>query len=602
MRVPADACFPGSMMQNATRLLGRYELLAEIGRGAMGIVYKAYDPKIDRMVAVKTILLFDPGTPEAREYRERFYAEARTAGRLSHPGIVTVFDVEPDPENANPYIVMEYVDGKSLTKLLEENEGRLPLGAAFAFAEQIAEALHLAHSHGIVHRDIKPENILVTHEGRAKIADFGIARLDQGNLTLPGRVWGSPEYMSPEQLNGQDTDARSDLFSLGVVLYTMLTGHRPFQGNSTATICFKVANRNPLPTSAWNLDFPPELDELIARAMAKDPAARFQSGAEMAQALRTFREAHESQPQPLASIMRIIGQQASPTAMGLVAENEAAHPDSVPIATTSALSPRNDHAVALPPAVTKITLEPTKIAKTPVPQTRAHRSWPKRAGIATAAAVLVIAGLGAWSKHKRSRENEPVSSAAVTKPAATPRAAVAEEPTTAANPVENHTIKRRAAPASSVITTAKKGGPRSQPSKRHVPALLAESAPENVKSGSPEDALTVHMVHLSDLDVTIDHSFDEGQASISVDNRQLFSEDLRGEKKRHALIFSHTQGSQSGTITLLPGKHDILVRVQSASNGYDESKKLTQSFSPGSRHTLLVKCDNRKKRLELSIK
>ena len=239
-------------MLNATSRIGRYEILAEIGRGAMGIVYKAHDPKIDRIVAVKTILLFDLERPDEQECRERFYEEARTAGRLSHPGIVTVFDVEPNPENANPYIVMEYVDGKSLDKLLAENKGRLPLGPALRLAQEIAEALHFAHSQGVVHRDIKPENILLTPEGHAKIADFGIARLDQGHLTLPGRMLGSPAYMSPEQLNGENTDARSDLFSLGVVLYTMLAGHRPFQGNSTATICFKLANRDPLPISAWN--------------------------------------------------------------------------------------------------------------------------------------------------------------------------------------------------------------------------------------------------------------------------------------------------------------------------------------------------------------
>jgi len=144
------------MVPNTTGLIGRYEILDEIGRGSMGIVYKARDPKIDRSVAIKTILLFNLDRSDEHEYRERFYEEARSAGRLSHPGIVTVFDVEPNPGNTNPYIVMEFVDGKPLNKLLADNDGRLPLDPALRLIQEIAEALHLAHSQGVVHRDIKP--------------------------------------------------------------------------------------------------------------------------------------------------------------------------------------------------------------------------------------------------------------------------------------------------------------------------------------------------------------------------------------------------------------------------------------------------------------
>ena len=311
------------MMLNATGLIGRYEILAEIGRGSMGIVYKARDPKIDRIVAIKTILLFDLDRADEEEQRERFYEEARAAGRLSHPGIVAIFDVARNPENAKPYIVMEYVDGKPLNQLLRDNDGRLPMVPALRLAQEIAEALHFAHSQGVVHRDIKPENILMTPEGRPKIADFGIARLDCGHLTVPGRMLGSPAYMSPEQLEGESLDARSDIFSLGVVLYTMLTGHRPFQGNSTATVCFKLANRDPLPVSSWNLDFPLELDELVGRAMAKDPAKRFQTAREMAGELQRFREAHESPAEPLAGIMRIIGQETIPVPDNSVSEQDS---------------------------------------------------------------------------------------------------------------------------------------------------------------------------------------------------------------------------------------------------------------------------------------
>jgi serine/threonine protein kinase len=273
--------------------LGRYEIVAEIGRGGMGVVYRARDPKIDRFVALKTISLLGHDPEAAPDYRERFVLEARAAGRLSHPGIVTVFDVGEEPENHDPYIVMEYVAGQSLRKLLSAESKKIAVLTALKLAQEVAEALEYAHSQGVIHRDIKPSNVLVTNDSHAKIADFGIAKLNLAQSTIPGQLWGSPAYMSPEQLNGENVDARSDLFSLGVIFYTMITGYRPFQGNSATTVCFKVVNRDPLPVTSFDAGLPPELDRLIARAMAKHPADRFQTGGEMAEAIVHFRETHE---------------------------------------------------------------------------------------------------------------------------------------------------------------------------------------------------------------------------------------------------------------------------------------------------------------------
>src|ERR1700690_4450642 len=239
---------------------GRYEVLAELGRGAMGVVYKARDPKINRIVAVKTISLAGQEPEEEREYRERFHREAEAAGRLSHPGIVTIFDVGEEPETRAPYIVMEFVGGQSLDKLLSGEDRRLPLEAALQLTLELAEALDCAHSQGVVHRDLKPAIILLTEDGHAKIADFGVAKLNLANHTLAGRALGTPAYMSPEQLNGEAVDGRSDLFSLGVVLYTMVTGHRPFQGNSALTVSFKVVNRDPIPASILESQLPPGID------------------------------------------------------------------------------------------------------------------------------------------------------------------------------------------------------------------------------------------------------------------------------------------------------------------------------------------------------
>ena len=269
----------------ATRVgtnLGRYEIQKELGRGAMGVVYRARDPKIDRTVAIKTVLL--PGLePDAEaKYRQRFLLEARAAGRLLHPGIVAIFDAGEEPATYVPYLVMEYIEGQSLQEVLNRENCRLPLNSALSLCQEIAEALHYAHDLGVVHRDIKPANILLTLDDHPKIADFGIAKLNQTDLTLPGQVFGSPAYMAPEQLSEEHVDRRCDLFSLGVILYFMLTGHRPFQGNSTATVCFKLANHEPVTVMAFDSRFPPELDQIVARAIAKDPSQRYQSGIEMA--------------------------------------------------------------------------------------------------------------------------------------------------------------------------------------------------------------------------------------------------------------------------------------------------------------------------------
>src|ERR1022692_3047658 len=272
-----------------SKRFGRYEVVAELGRGAMGVVYQARDPQIDRLVAVKTVALWGQEPEEEQEFRLRFLNVAQAAGRLHHAGIVAIFDVGENPENHDPYIVLEYVAGEALNRIMAR-EKKLPLVRALQLAEEIAEALDYAHAQGVIHRDIKPGNILVTGEGHAKIADFGIAKLNLAHFTLPGRVLGTPAYMAPEQLSGEGVDGRSDLFSLGVILYAMVTGHSPFQGNSATTVCFKVANREPLAASALDLNLPRELDEVISRAMAKNPEERYQRGAEFAEDVRQLQQ------------------------------------------------------------------------------------------------------------------------------------------------------------------------------------------------------------------------------------------------------------------------------------------------------------------------
>jgi serine/threonine protein kinase len=296
---------------SSPQTFGRYQIEAEVGRGAMGVVYRARDPKIDRLVAIKTISLSGQEPEEEQAYRERFVEEARAAGRLSHPGIVAIFDAGEDPETREPYLVMEYVAGDPLSRILSHGNHKLPLHDALRLAYEVAEALDYAHSQGVIHRDIKPANILITEDGRAKIADFGVARLNHALTTHSGHIFGSPAYMAPEQLSGGVADARSDLFSLGVTLYSMITGFRPFQGNSAETVCFKVMNVEPVPVTSFQHDVPAEVGAIVARAIAKDPADRFQSGAELAEQIQWFREKNASIGEATTFFKRVIQKEAA---------------------------------------------------------------------------------------------------------------------------------------------------------------------------------------------------------------------------------------------------------------------------------------------------
>jgi serine/threonine-protein kinase len=263
--------------------LGRFEVLAEIGRGAMGIVYKAKDPMLERVVAIKTInMAMDRDGAEM--YEKRFYQEARAAGGLNHPNIVTVYDI--GKTDTECYMAMEYIEGAELRTLLTPGKP-LPVDRALTIAAQVAEGLAYAHERGVVHRDIKPANIMVPEAGPVKITDFGIARMRSSNVqTQTGMMMGSPKYMSPEQVIGKRADHRSDIFSLGVILYEMLTGTAPFTGESVNAVMYQIVNFVPPAPSALNPAAPGSLDAIVARMLAKSLDDRYQSAAEIARGLR----------------------------------------------------------------------------------------------------------------------------------------------------------------------------------------------------------------------------------------------------------------------------------------------------------------------------
>jgi serine/threonine-protein kinase len=263
--------------------LGKYEIKSALGRGAMGIVYKAYDPHIERYVAIKTVRK-DLVEPElAAQYMARFKNEAKAAGRLHHPNIVGVYEYGEDDKVT--FIAMEYVEGAGLREYLNRRTS-FDFGQLVALMEQLLDALEFAHAQGVVHRDIKPSNLIVTSKGRLKVADFGIARVDTSNLTMVGMTIGTPPYMSPEQCRGAEVDHRSDLFSTGIVLYELLTGEKPF-GGSLDSVTYKICHEEPPPPSKHSaLKLPAEVDRLVATALAKDPAARFQDARAFHDALR----------------------------------------------------------------------------------------------------------------------------------------------------------------------------------------------------------------------------------------------------------------------------------------------------------------------------
>jgi len=266
--------------------IGRFDVVSEIGRGAMGVVYDAVDPMLERVVAIKTInMALDPG--EMANYEKRFTIEARAAGGLNHPNIVTIYDIGRSGDLV--YMAMEFLEGRELKGLMDANE--LTADRALDIAAQVADGLAYAHQHEVVHRDIKPANIMILRDGRVKITDFGIAHMRTADVrTQTGVVLGSPRYISPEQVLGKRGDARADIFSLGVIIYEMVTGQAPFSGNDINSLMLQIANFNPPPPSTVNPSLPVMLDLIIAKALAKKPDERYAGISELAADLRACRQ------------------------------------------------------------------------------------------------------------------------------------------------------------------------------------------------------------------------------------------------------------------------------------------------------------------------
>ena len=518
-----------------TKQFGRYEILSELGRGAMGVVYKGRDPQIERLVALKTVSLWGQEPDEEKEFRMRFMNEAQAAGRLHHPGIVSVFDIGENPENHDPFIVLEYVAGESLNRILSR-EKRLPVERALKLAEEIADALDYAHAQGVIHRDIKPANILITQDGRAKIADFGIAKLNLAHFTIPGRVVGTPAYMAPEQLSGEAVDGRSDLFSLGVILYAMVTGHSPFQGNSATTVCFKVANREPIAASALDMTLPPQLDAVISRAMAKDPKERYQRGSDLGDDLRILQQSFIASPTTTSRLRT-----ATATRSALTGK-------------TSALRP----AVAAPAAGALQGI---------------FRNGRVRDVLLGALALVLLVIVGAQLKLFVSTPKIDMSgSGAASNPVTTANVGAAKLP-----------VEDAAAPAKVLQSVPVSAAP----DKKAAPKI-SHSVPKPI------------VVPLSTLELAVQHQFKDATLYVWVDDKLELTLPLHGAAQKKLVVFNGVRGVTSETMKVPAGKRMLRFRALSTDQTVDLSKTLSAEFVGGDTKSLAISFEKHNSAMRLN--
>jgi serine/threonine protein kinase len=347
-------------MATPTRKAGRYELQEELGRGAMGVVFKALDPLIGRIVAVKTMRLEEMGGNTPRpELLTRFHTETRAAGLLSHPNIVVIYDAGTDEDLY--YITMEYVAGRSLLAMMEERQA-FPLPRLLRLMEQACKALDYAHQRNIVHRDVKPANILLAELDTVKITDFGTAKILEIGGTQTGHIIGTPSYMSPEQVKGRPVDGRADVFSLGVILYELVTGEKPFPGKNVTTVIYKIVNEEPIPPIDLDASLHPGLNAVINKGLAKEPEDRFQSCGELLNALRTYREVSLSQSPTLVLRAPALGREALSSLRSGGPETTPL-PRAIPV-VTPASTPVPAPVAAAPPAPRTLYQAPPKEKKT----------------------------------------------------------------------------------------------------------------------------------------------------------------------------------------------------------------------------------------------
>ncbi len=459
------------MMPTVTKA-GRYEIVGELGRGAMGVVYKAMDPVIGRTVAVKTIRLSEEGTGLSRpELLTRFQTEARAAGLLTHPNIVVVFDA--GEEDGLYYITMELVEGKSLQALLDGGHA-FPLPRTLRIMEQTCSALQFAHERNVIHRDIKPANLMLTADDTVKVTDFGTAKILQfGTVQQTAHVMGTPSYMSPEQVKGRAVDGRSDIFSLGVMLYEMVTGEKPFPGQNITTVIYKIVNEDPVPPRQIDPSIHPGISAVIMKALVKEPDQRYQNCREMQEDLRNYRTIAPSGGNPQSTMVMGGGSPAATLVSGNPAGRGLTGEDQTVFATARSLNAR-----ASAPSQTPVVRRTGRIAPAPEP--------PKKKNVVgTILAALLLLGVIVYGANKikpvfmAARELHDEQKKSGSLPAAAPTTPETNPANPASNPAGTETAPQ---PKDSATVASAEPKPAEPKPAEVVPEKPAPKKPENTIS------------------------------------------------------------------------------------------------------------------------
>jgi serine/threonine protein kinase len=537
--------------------IGRYEILEELGHGAMGTVYRAKDPAMDRVVALKTIIALVLASDQGSDFRERFYREARAAGALAHPGIVPVFDV--GEHEGLPFLVMEFISGKTLADAVKKGE-RMTLDRVCEIGQKIAEALGYAHQHGVVHRDIKPANILLTSKEahgieRPKITDFGVAKLAAGHTTLTGQILGTPAFMPPEQFTGAPIDGRADIFSLGVVLYWMATGEQPFPGESITAVSYKVVHTEPVPPRKLNPSIPLKLESIILKCLAKNPDERYQTGEDLARDLGELRSVS--------------------TSMGL----KSAAPE-----VAAAGSDPNATFIETPPAVQT----GRTAAAQPTERGVAPKSNSNNLLVLTALVVVVIGG-GSWYilRHKGTPTVQVAAPPSAARSEAPPAPAPATAGESVSKPAAGAAEPAPAPPASNVPAAAKPAASAPKKPETKVAAAAKPLTPKTETAAPKAEAATPEPAALDFNPKALDP---KANAKLKIEADQMpASLDFTVEMNGKLYLRRSAEGNKTAFDDLYvpPGVQEFRVTAGSGSV-HKSSNTVSTEFMAKKRHTLKI--------------
>ncbi len=574
--------------------VGRYEIVGDLGAGSMSRVYLAHDPNLDRKVALKVVLQsISLDNREQNELESRFLLEARAAGKLSHPGIVRVYDADTDPNLGIPYIAMEWVQGRSLRQLLDDG-GRLTGPRTLEILEQVARALDYAHRAGRIHRDIKPSNILISKDGTAKVSDFGVAKIVSESHTISGQVLGTPAYMSPEQVRDDPLDGRSDLFSLGAVLYQCVSGGTPFGGDNLVQVVYKILNVDPRPLQLAASPAMSQLATVVERSLQKDTNSRYQTGSDFAAALQQIRLAMETDPATdfragrSVSDTRPTRSDTIPTLAAQTAKDIGAHQTRTVQLSTASIHRAAQPAGAQDPLDTVAT-GPTS----PDPDPR-HR----RLRLATLL-LLLVSVLGVSAVFRLENEPSPEPPATITAPPAA----------SGANTILQELISRAVPPEPSVETpptekaqeeNRRSSQPAAQPQPLRAAPVSAPHIEEPERSpvvqAEPEPAPPVI---LTPVTILYKHKGGPAFLSILLDGTRVWSQELKPVEGRLQKLTGY---GNRAVIPVPPGTHTLQVNLSDPDRRVDAMRAIRSRYTNGKKRTLRVSVDPRANTLQLRWK